>query len=109
MSHLLSNIVVKNFKPIGNEGIELELKPLTIFVGPNGSGKSSALEALALLSQNVGKEFEFHGDLIKYPSRESVSFKKDTTKPMLFSIKIRLTQDEISRLYNGNACCENQC
>ena len=45
---MLSRLVVKNFKSIGEPGVDLELKPLTILVGPNGSGKSSIFEAVAV-------------------------------------------------------------
>ncbi|MFQ5874616.1 MAG: AAA family ATPase, partial [Dehalococcoidia bacterium] len=44
---MLSRLIVKNFKSIGEPGVDLELKPLTILVGPNGSGKSSIFEAVA--------------------------------------------------------------
>lgn len=49
---MLTRLTIKNFKSIGDPGIDLELRPLTFLVGPNGSGKSSVLEALALLVQN---------------------------------------------------------
>jgi len=42
----ISKIVIKNFKSIGSEGVELELKPLTLLYGPQGAGKSSILEAI---------------------------------------------------------------
>jgi hypothetical protein len=45
---MLSHVAIKNFKSIGEPGVELELKPLTILVGPNGSGKSSILESMLL-------------------------------------------------------------
>lgn len=43
---MITNLTIKNFKSIGENGIQIELKPLTIFLGPNGSGKSSILEVL---------------------------------------------------------------
>ena len=52
---MLKRLQIANFKSIGNEGVVLRLKPLTVLVGPNGSGKSSILEALALLSQSVNQ------------------------------------------------------
>ena len=45
---MLSRVIIKNFKSIGEKGVDLELKPLTILVGPNGGGKSSILEASLL-------------------------------------------------------------
>ena len=43
---LIKKIRLRNFKSIGDEPLELELKPLTILVGPGGSGKSSILHAI---------------------------------------------------------------
>ena len=43
---MLSRFVVKNFKSIGERGVDLELKPLTVLFGPQGSGKSNILEIL---------------------------------------------------------------
>ena len=48
---MISRVVIKNFKSIGEAGVDLELKPLTLLVGPNGGGKSSILEAIAVASQ----------------------------------------------------------
>ena len=67
---MLTRLMVKNFKSIGEPGIDIELRPLTVFVGPNGGGKSSILEALAFLAQNVGKaadKLTLSGELIDYP------------------------------------------
>ena len=66
---MLSKIVIKNFKPIGEKGVALDLRPLTLLVGPNGSGKSSILEAIALMAQSVGHSALLHsGGLLQYPS-----------------------------------------
>ena len=48
---MLSRVVIKNFKSIGEPGVDLALKPLTLLVGPNGGGKSSILEAIAVTAQ----------------------------------------------------------
>lgn len=64
---MLSRAIIKNFKSIGEPGVDLELKPLTLLVGPNGSGKSSILEAIAVASQGG-----FSGRLVGFPSWESV-------------------------------------
>lgn len=45
---MLSRVIIRNFKSIGEEGVDLELKPLTILVGPNGGGKSSIVEGILL-------------------------------------------------------------
>ena len=50
---MISRVAIKNFKSIGEPGVDLELKPLTLLVGPNGGGKSSILEAIAVASQNA--------------------------------------------------------
>jgi predicted ATPase len=49
---MLTRVKIQNFKSIGEPGVDLVLKPLTILVGPNGGGKSSVLELVALASQN---------------------------------------------------------
>jgi len=48
---MISRVTIKNFKSIGEPGVDLELKPLTLLVGPNGGGKSSILEAIAVAIQ----------------------------------------------------------
>ncbi len=35
---MLSRAIIKNFKSIGEPGVDLELKPLTLLVVPNGGG-----------------------------------------------------------------------
>jgi predicted ATPase len=67
---MISRVVIKNFKSIGEAGVDLELKPLTFLVGPNGGGKSSILEAIAVASQ-AG----FSGRLTNFPSWDSVVHK----------------------------------
>ncbi len=53
---LIRKLKLANFRSIGERGIEIEFKPLTIFVGPNASGKSSILLALDWLAKRAGKE-----------------------------------------------------
>jgi len=62
---MLTKIAIENFKSIGGR-IEIELKPLTIFVGPNASGKSSILEALPLLVQSIGHLLSKKSEFRKY-------------------------------------------
>lgn len=63
---MLDRLIIKNFKSIGERGVELELRPLTLLVGPNGSGKSSILEALAIFAQSIGQDrLQTWGELIK--------------------------------------------
>lgn len=62
----LDRLIIKNFKSIGEPGVDLELRPLTLLVGPNGGGKSSILEALAIFAQSIGRDnLQTWGDLIK--------------------------------------------
>ena len=67
---MISRVAIKNFKSIGEPGVDLELKPLTLLVGPNGGGKSSILEALAVAIQRNTK-----GRLTNFPSVNSVMHK----------------------------------
>ena len=43
---MLTNIVIRNFKMLGE--VEIELGNPVVFIGPNNSGKTSAMQALAL-------------------------------------------------------------
>ncbi|MYC07365.1 MAG: AAA family ATPase [Chloroflexi bacterium] len=43
---MLTNIIIRNFKRLGE--VEIELGSPVIFIGPNNSGKTSAMQALAL-------------------------------------------------------------
>lgn len=64
---MLAKMTIKNFKSIGDDGVSLNLKPLTILVGLNGSGKSSILEAIALLAQSIQRNaFTPTNSLIQY-------------------------------------------
>ncbi|MEH2461820.1 AAA family ATPase [Nostoc sp.] len=45
---MLSKLRVQHYKSLFD--IEVDLKPLTVFIGPNGSGKSNICEALFVLS-----------------------------------------------------------
>ena len=62
---MISKVAITNFKSIGDPGVDLELKPLTLLVGPNGGGKSSILEAIAVASQS-----ELSGRLTSFGSRD---------------------------------------
>lgn len=72
---MLSRLVVKNFKSIGEPGVDLELKPLTILVGPNGSGKSSIFEAVAFGAQDFrrGEMYEFEPEESAFCHRTDVT------------------------------------
>ena len=75
---MISQVVIENFKSIGESGVDLELKPLTLLVGPNGGGKSSILEAIAVASQNSPK-----GKLVSFPSWDSVMHRQSGSKSVI--------------------------
>ncbi len=52
---MLSKFKVQRYKSLFDT--EIELEPLTVFIGPNGSGKSNICEALAVLSNFLGRLF----------------------------------------------------
>jgi predicted ATPase len=109
---VLTRLHVHNFKAIGPGPIEIELKPLTIFVGPNGSGKSSLLEAIALTAQSATEDPEHHdlvlsGSKVDFPAPESVEYREkyrsiyfalDMDKPLSVGVEI-----DIADLYSTKA------
>lgn len=48
----IHSLHVENFKGL-REGVEIPIKPITIFVGANSSGKSSCIHALAAMAQTM--------------------------------------------------------
>lgn len=48
---MIKNIKLKNFKSFSN--LDIEMRPITLFVGPNNSGKSSVLSSIRLLCQTA--------------------------------------------------------
>ncbi|MFJ1240457.1 AAA family ATPase, partial [Yersinia enterocolitica] len=48
---MIRNISARNFKAF--EGLDVEIRPITLFLGPNNSGKSSTLALPRLLSQTL--------------------------------------------------------
>lgn len=100
---MIDRLVVRNFKSIGEDGIDIELKPLTIFLGPNGSGKSSVLESISALSQSVGKGIETNTqgkNLIDIPIVSNIFHKKSKN---WLTIEIYVIPDdvELNRLTNS--------
>jgi predicted ATPase len=53
---MLTKIFIENFKGIGSPGIEIELKPITLFFGANSAGKSTVIQAINLLRYIVFNE-----------------------------------------------------
>lgn len=72
---MIGRVAIQNFKSIGEPGVDLEIKPLTLLVGPNGGGKSSILEAIAVASQR-----SLSGKLTSFPSWDSITHKADATQ-----------------------------
>jgi AAA15 family ATPase/GTPase len=48
----IASIFIKNFRGI-NGGVDLQIRPITLFIGANSSGKSTVIHSLATLSQTV--------------------------------------------------------
>ncbi|HEV2119363.1 MAG TPA: AAA family ATPase [Candidatus Bathyarchaeia archaeon] len=92
---MLSDLYVANFKSIGDNGVEIQPKPLTILTGPNGAGKSSILEALCLLSQSIGQaQFNIHsGDYVRYASPQSFVHKGELSRLLQISLTLDRSLD----------------
>lgn len=87
---MLTQLYVANYKSIGDEGMRIQPRPLTILTGPNGAGKSSILEALCLLTQsvgNVGLRFD-QGDYVRFSSPQSFLHMGDLSR--LFQISLTI-------------------
>lgn len=78
---MISSVSIKNFKSIGDPGVDLELKPLTLLVGPNGGGKSSILEAIAVAAQQHTK-----GNITEFPSPPAV-YHKGEDAPVAIDVR----------------------
>ncbi|MEM2178221.1 MAG: AAA family ATPase [Candidatus Methanomethylicaceae archaeon] len=94
---------IKNFKSIGEKGVELELKPLTLLVGPNASGKSNILEALCLFVQSIGaSQYDYRGEsypqLVRYLNFEDIFHKHDSEKIMNIELHVALEENEKRKL-----------
>jgi len=96
---MITDLTIKNFKSIGEDGVKIELKPLTIFLGPNGSGKSSILEAIGILSQSAEKtNFQTNGNLVRIPLASDIFYKRSSDNWLTFEINIKATDAEINKL-----------
>lgn len=99
---MIKRIIIENFKSI--ERLDIELAPLTIFVGPNGSGKSSILEAIALMSQALGRNLIDEGrkgPLINIEDRDALFMKRDPTQWLSLGFEIELNEEEIHKISKG--------
>lgn len=103
---MLTRLAIKNFKSIGDPGIDLELKPLTLLVGPNGAGKSSVLEALALLAEDWSPDL---GDLligkeqVNYDEVERIMHKADLGRQVVLYVQRSLEATEKPKLQRALA------
>lgn len=86
---MLTRLKLKNFKSVGDRGVDLELKPLTVLVGENGSGKSTILEAVAILPPNAGQfEFRFSGELVQFSSYEEIAHRHEINRWITWEIHL---------------------
>lgn len=97
---MLTKFALTNFKSIGDPGLELDLKPLTILVGPNGSGKSSTLEGIALLLQTTRvrqRQYSYKassGSLVGFPSFKEFVYKHALKNWVTIEIHAELEEAE---------------
>ena len=64
----LSKLIIKNFRCIGNNPVEIELDDIVVLVGPNNVGKSSILRAYEVVMSHGSKEGKLHID--DFPNSE---------------------------------------
>ena len=108
-----TKFTIKNFRVFDENGVTLELKPLTILTGCNSSGKSSVVKALLLLcdyfsslkiEEENGKKIDLSShelDFTKKPHNLLGKFSKVVNnrsegKSITFEIRVHslmLTQD----------------
>ena len=100
---MITRLRVRNFKSIGKRGIDIELKPLVIFVGPNGSGKSSILHAIDWLTTKA--EMPSIADLSDYDKRiygvgsfEDLIHRRRLGEQLEIGVSIDLRKKHIRRL-----------
>ena len=87
---MLTRLAIKNFKSIGDPGIDLELRPLTFLVGKNGAGKSSVLQMLMLLKQSRGSStLELQGTL-KLGSYSDIVYKLEAKRTLEVTLTIKI-------------------
>lgn len=92
---MIERLTVQGFKSIGDDPVDLELRPVTILVGKNGSGKSSLIEALGFLAESwAGRGSPPHGELVDALSYESVCHKGGPASkgkaPMEYQISVQI-------------------
>ena len=84
---MLTRVAIKNFKSIGEQGVDIHLKPLTILVGPNGGGKSTILEAIALIAQSVDRKLQLEGNLVEFSELQDIAHKGELDRWLSFELE----------------------
>ncbi|BFP41170.1 hypothetical protein FGF1_20150 [Flavobacteriaceae bacterium GF1] len=67
----LKKLIIKNFRSIGEEGVEIDLDEIVVLVGPNNVGKSSILRAyeLVMLGDNKAAMLTIED----FPNRQTIN------------------------------------
>ncbi|WP_350289587.1 AAA family ATPase [uncultured Croceitalea sp.] len=67
----LKKLIIKNFRSIGHEGMEIDLDEIVVLVGPNNVGKSSILRAyeLVMLGDNKAAMLTIED----FPNRQTIN------------------------------------
>lgn len=98
---MITKLAISNYRSIGEPGINIEIKPLTILLGPNGSGKSSILEAPCILMQKESGTFLGslqHGELVNYPISDSIAHRGELNRLIIIEVHVKLNDKELHQI-----------
>jgi len=98
---MITKLAISNYRSIGELGVQIELKPLTILLGSNGSGKSSIMEALCMLMQREKATFLGSlrdGELVSYPTVNSIAHKGKLDRLITIEINMTLSDSESNQI-----------
>lgn len=95
----LAKLIIKNFRCIGPEAVDIDLNDIVILVGPNNAGKSSILKAYELIMADGSKKSLL--DLDDFPNREVDPENLPTVEIHTIIIKERVGKHWIKELPNG--------
>ncbi|WP_227724655.1 AAA family ATPase [Yersinia proxima] len=98
---MIRNISAKNFKAF--EGLDVEIRPITLFLGPNNSGKSSTLALPRLLSQTLHSydnsiPLLLNGYMGDFGTFKDIIYGNAIKKEMEISLSATIEQKKISNL-----------
>ena len=96
---MITRLAISNYRSIGEPGVNLDLKPLTILIGANGTGKSSLLEAACLLTQGENNTLLGSlqsGELDKYQKLDSITQKRQSKREIKKDIYLDFNKDELN-------------